>query len=186
MGAKDVQRQQPNVFRMKHMGAKVTPVDTGSGTLKDAVNEALRDWTATLHESHYLLGTAAGPHPFPTIVREFHRVISTEAKAQLKERIGALPDPVVACVGGGFNTIGIFADFVDEDSVELVGAEPGGERAWIPGNTAPPSITAPSVSCTARAVTSCAPRKARSRKATQFPPGWTTQAWAHNTPTCPR
>ena len=126
MGAKDVQRQQPNVFRMELMGAKVIPVDTGSGTLKDAVNEALRDWTATFHESHYLLGTAAGPHPFPTIVREFHRVISTEAKAQLLEKTGSLPDLVVACVGGGSNAIGMFADFIDEEEVELVGAEPGG------------------------------------------------------------
>ncbi|MDK4337488.1 tryptophan synthase subunit beta [Corynebacterium accolens] len=126
MGAKDVQRQQPNVFRMELMGAKVIPVDTGSGTLKDAVNEALRDWTATFHKSHYLLGTAAGPHPFPTIVREFHRVISTEAKAQLIEKTGGLPDLVVACVGGGSNAIGMFADFIDEEGVELVGAEPGG------------------------------------------------------------
>jgi len=126
MGAKDVQRQQPNVFRMELMGAKVIPVDTGSGTLKDAVNEALRDWTATFHESHYLLGTAAGPHPFPTVVREFPRVISTEAKAQLLEKTGGLPDLVVACVGGGSNAIGMFADFIDEEEVELVGAEPGG------------------------------------------------------------
>lgn len=126
MGAKDVARQQPNVFRMELMGAKVIPVDTGSGTLKDAVNEALRDWTATFHESHYLLGTAAGPHPFPTIVREFHRVISTEAKAQMLERIGGLPELVVACVGGGSNAIGMFADFIDQENVELVGAEPAG------------------------------------------------------------
>ncbi|GAB2516558.1 Tryptophan synthase beta chain [Corynebacterium atrinae] len=126
MGAKDVERQQPNVFRMKLMGAQVIPVDAGSGTLKDAVNEALRDWTATFHESHYLLGTAAGPHPFPTIVRDFHRIISEEAKAQMIERVGGLPDVVVACVGGGSNAIGMFADFIDEDGVELVGAEPGG------------------------------------------------------------
>lgn len=127
MGAKDVERQQPNVYRMELMGATVVPVDSGSGTLKDAVNEALRDWTATFHESHYLLGTAAGPHPFPTIVREFHRVISEEAKAQMIERTGGLPDVVVACVGGGSNAIGMFADFIDDPSVELVGAEPGGE-----------------------------------------------------------
>lgn len=127
MGAKDVERQQPNVYRMELMGAKVVPVDSGSGTLKDAVNEALRDWTATFHESHYLLGTAAGPHPFPTIVREFHKVISEEAKAQMIERTGGLPNLVVACVGGGSNAIGMFADFIDEKSVELVGAEPGGE-----------------------------------------------------------
>lgn len=127
MGAKDVERQQPNVYRMELMGAKVVPVDTGSGTLKDAVNEALRDWTATFHESHYLLGTAAGPHPFPTIVREFHKVISEEAKAQMIEQTGALPDLVVACVGGGSNAIGMLADFIEDEGVELVGAEPGGE-----------------------------------------------------------
>lgn len=127
MGAEDVRRQAPNVFRMELMGAKVVSVETGSGTLKDAVNEALRDWTATFEESHYLLGTAAGPHPFPTIVREFHRVISTEAKAQMIERTGGLPDVVVACVGGGSNAIGMFADFIDEPDVELVGAEPGGK-----------------------------------------------------------
>ncbi|WP_448859896.1 tryptophan synthase subunit beta [Corynebacterium propinquum] len=127
MGAEDVRRQAPNVFRMELMGAEVVSVDTGSGTLKDAVNEALRDWTATFEDSHYLLGTAAGPHPFPTIVREFHRVISTEAKAQMIERTGGLPDVVVACVGGGSNAIGMFADFIDEPDVELVGAEPGGK-----------------------------------------------------------
>lgn len=126
MGAEDVARQQPNVYRMELMGAKVVPVDSGSGTLKDAVNEALRDWTATFHESHYLLGTAAGPHPFPTIVREFHRVISEEAKQQMLERTGGLPDVVVACVGGGSNAIGMFAEFIDEPSVELVGVEPAG------------------------------------------------------------
>ncbi|WJZ03963.1 tryptophan synthase subunit beta [Corynebacterium freiburgense] len=126
MGEEDVRRQQPNVYRMKLMGAHVVPVSNGSGTLKDAVNEALRDWTATFHESHYLLGTAAGPHPFPTIVREFHRVISTEARAQILDRIGRLPDIVTACVGGGSNAIGIFADFID-DPVELVGVEPAGE-----------------------------------------------------------
>lgn len=127
MGAKDVARQQPNVYRMQLHGAKVVPVESGSGTLKDAVNEALRDWTATFHESHYLLGTAAGPHPFPTIVREFHKVISEEAKAQMLERTGKLPDVVVACVGGGSNAIGMFADFIDDEGVELVGAEPAGE-----------------------------------------------------------
>lgn len=127
MGAKDVARQQPNVYRMQLHGAKVIPVESGSGTLKDAVNEALRDWTATFHESHYLLGTAAGPHPFPTIVREFHKVISEEAKAQMLERTGKLPDVVVACVGGGSNAIGMFADFIDDEGVELVGAEPAGE-----------------------------------------------------------
>ena len=127
MGAKDVERQQPNVWRMQLHGAKVVPVESGAGTLKDAVNEALRDWTATFHDSHYLLGTAAGPHPFPTIVRDLHRVISEESKAQMIERTGGLPDVVVASVGGGSNAIGMFADFIDEESVALVGVEPGGE-----------------------------------------------------------
>ncbi|MBN9644379.1 tryptophan synthase subunit beta [Corynebacterium mendelii] len=127
MGAEDVRRQQPNVYRMELMGATVVPVTAGKGTLKEAVNEALRDWTATFHESHYLLGTAAGPHPFPTIVREFHRVISREARQQMLERTDALPDVVTACVGGGSNAIGMFADFIDDESVELVGVEPAGE-----------------------------------------------------------
>ena len=122
----DVERQQPNVYRMELMGAKVVSVNNGSGTLKDAVNEALRDWTANYATTHYLLGTAAGPHPFPTIVREFHRVISREAKQQIKEITGKLPDVVVACVGGGSNAIGMFADFIDEEGVELIGTEPAG------------------------------------------------------------
>ena len=127
MGKTDMERQAPNVYRMRLMGAEVVGVESGAGTLKDAVNEALRDWTATFHESHYLLGTAAGPHPFPKIVKEFHRAISTEARAQILERTERLPDVVVACVGGGSNAIGMFADFIDDPDVELVGAEPGGE-----------------------------------------------------------
>lgn len=131
MGKVDMARQESNVYRMRLMGAEVIGVDTGAGTLKDAVNEALRDWTATFHESHYLLGTAAGPHPFPKIVKEFHRVISAEAKAQMQERVGALPDVVCACVGGGSNAIGMFADFIDEPGVELIGVEPGGEGVGV-------------------------------------------------------
>ncbi|MBY6063281.1 tryptophan synthase subunit beta [Pseudidiomarina sediminum] len=127
MGKTDVERQQPNVFRMELMGAKVVAVDTGSGTLKDAVNEALRDWTASYQDTHYLLGTAAGPHPFPTIVREFHRMIGAEAKRQMIEQAGRLPDEVIACVGGGSNAIGIFAEFIDEPDVALVGVEPAGK-----------------------------------------------------------
>lgn len=127
MGAKDVERQAPNVFRMRLMGAEVIPVNSGSGTLKDAVNEAMRDWSATYDKAHYLLGTAAGPHPFPTIVREFHRMIGEETKRQLLEKEGRLPDALVACVGGGSNAIGFFADFIDDASVRLVGVEPGGK-----------------------------------------------------------
>ncbi|OFA29764.1 tryptophan synthase subunit beta [Glaciecola punicea] len=127
MGAKDVERQSPNVFRMRLMGAQVIPVNSGSGTLKDAVNEAMRDWSASYETSHYLLGTAAGPHPFPTIVREYHRMIGEETRAQIMEREGRLPDAVVACVGGGSNAIGMFADFIDEPSVRLIGVEPAGK-----------------------------------------------------------
>jgi len=127
MGAKDMERQAPNVFRMRLMGAKVIPVNSGSGTLKDAVNEAMRDWSASYDKAHYLLGTAAGPHPFPTIVREFHRMIGEETRAQIMEKEGRLPDAIVACVGGGSNAIGMFADFIDEPSVRLIGVEPAGK-----------------------------------------------------------
>ena len=126
MGAEDVERQQLNVFRMQLMGAKVIPVESGGRTLKDAVNEALRDWSASFETTHYLLGTAAGPHPFPTIVREFQRVIGREARAQMIEQLGRLPHAVVACVGGGSNAIGLFADFIDDDGVRLIGVEPAG------------------------------------------------------------
>lgn len=127
MGAKDVERQSPNVFRMKLMGAEVIPVHSGSATLKDACNEALRDWSATYETAHYLLGTAAGPHPFPTIVREFQRMIGEETKMQILAREGRLPDAVIACVGGGSNAIGMFADFIEEESVKLIGVEPAGK-----------------------------------------------------------
>jgi len=125
MGAEDVERQQLNVFRMNLMGAKVVPVESGGRTLKDAINEALRDWSASFETTHYLLGTAAGPHPFPTMVREFQRVIGREARAQITEQLGRLPDAVVACVGGGSNAIGLFADFLDDD-VRLIGVEAAG------------------------------------------------------------
>ena len=126
MGAEDVERQQLNVFRMQLMGAKVIPVTSGGRTLKDAINEALRDWSASFENTHYLLGTAAGPHPFPTMVREFQRVIGREARAQIVDQLGRLPDAVVACVGGGSNAIGIFADFL-EDNVRLIGVEAAGK-----------------------------------------------------------
>jgi tryptophan synthase beta chain len=126
MGSKDMERQAPNVFRMRLMGTEVVPVETGSRGLKDAINEALRDWAASYENTHYLLGTVAGPHPFPTIVREFQRVIGREAKRQILEAEGRLPDTVFACVGGGSNAMGIFADFIDEPSVKLIGVEPAG------------------------------------------------------------
>ena len=128
MGAEDVERQALNVFRMRLMGAEVIPVESGGRTLKDAINEALRDWSASFERTHYLLGTAAGPHPFPTMVREFQRVIGREAKAQIISQLDRLPDAVIACVGGGSNAIGLFADFLSDD-VQLIGVEAAG-RGW--------------------------------------------------------
>lgn len=126
MGAEDVERQRLNVFRMELMGALVVPVESGGRTLKDAINEALRDWSASFEHTHYLLGTAAGPHPFPLMVREFQRVIGKEARAQVLDHAGRLPAAVVACVGGGSNAIGLFADFLQDD-VRLIGVEAAGK-----------------------------------------------------------
>jgi tryptophan synthase beta chain len=127
MGEKDMKRQSPNVLRMKLMGAKVIPVISGSMTLKDACNEALRDWTGSYESSHYLLGTVAGPHPFPTIVREFQSIMGQEVKRQILEKEGKLPHAVVACVGGGSNAIGIFSEFIEDEQVSLIGVEPAGK-----------------------------------------------------------
>ena len=127
MGEKDMQRQQQNVFRMELFGAKVISVTTGSKTLKDACNEALRDWVGSYKNSHYLLGTAAGPHPFPMIVKYFQKVISEEIKQQILNIEKRLPDAVIACIGGGSNAIGAFANFIHEKSVKLFGVEAGGE-----------------------------------------------------------
>ena len=126
MGAHDVERQKLNVFRMQLMGAEVVPVTSGGQGLKDAVNEALRDWTASFGCTHYLLGTVAGPHPFPTMVRDYQRIIGAEARAQVLEAEGRLPDAVIAAVGGGSNAIGMFADFVDDAEVRLIGVEAAG------------------------------------------------------------
>ena len=126
MGATDVERQAPNVFRMKLLGAEVKPVTAGSGTLKDAMNEALRDWVTNVDSTYYLIGTAAGPHPYPELVRDFQSVIGTEAKEQLMAAEGKLPDMVIAAVGGGSNAIGIFHPFLDDASVKIVGVEAGG------------------------------------------------------------
>jgi tryptophan synthase beta chain len=126
MGEVDTQRQALNVARMRLLGAEVIPVTTGSRTLKDAINEALRDWVANVDTTHYLLGTAAGGHPFPMMVRNFHKIIGQEAREQVLEKAGRLPDAVTACVGGGSNAIGIFHGFIDDADVRLVGFEPGG------------------------------------------------------------
>jgi len=127
MGEVDTQRQALNVARMRLLGAEVIPVTTGSRTLKDAINEALRDWVANVASTHYLLGTVAGPHPFPTMVRDFHSVIGIESRAQMMEQVGSLPDVVTACVGGGSNAIGIFHAFLDDENVRLVGMEAAGD-----------------------------------------------------------
>ncbi|RFZ82402.1 tryptophan synthase subunit beta [Shinella sp. WSJ-2] len=127
MGATDVERQAPNVFRMKLLGAEVKPVTAGSGTLKDAMNEALRDWVTNVDDTYYLIGTAAGPHPYPELVRDFQAVIGTEAREQLLEAEGRLPDMVIAAVGGGSNAIGIFHPFLDDKNVQIVGVEAGGK-----------------------------------------------------------
>jgi len=127
MGAVDVERQQPNVFRMKLLGAEVQPVTSGSQTLKDAMNEALRDWVANVHDTFYIIGTVAGPHPYPELVRDFQSVIGDEARAQILEAEGRLPDLLVAAVGGGSNAIGLFHPFLDDDGVRMIGVEAAGE-----------------------------------------------------------
>jgi tryptophan synthase beta chain len=127
MGEEDTKRQALNVARMKLLGAEVVPVTSGSRTLKDAINEAMRDWVTNVETTHYLLGTVAGPHPFPTMVRDFHRIIGVEARAQVLELTGKLPDAVLACVGGGSNAIGIFHPFIDDVDVALIGLEAGGD-----------------------------------------------------------
>ena len=126
MGATDVERQKPNVFRMKLLGAEVKPVTAGNGTLKDAMNEALRDWVTNVEDTYYLIGTAAGPHPYPELVRDFQSVIGNEARLQILEQEGRLPDVIVAAVGGGSNAIGLFHPFLDDASVKIVGVEAGG------------------------------------------------------------
>jgi tryptophan synthase beta chain len=126
MGVVDIARQEPNVFRMKLLGAEVRPVTSGTQTLKDAINEAIRDWVTNVRDTHYLLGSALGPHPYPTIVREFQSVIGREAREQMLMDAGRLPDTVIACVGGGSNAIGVFSGFIKDEHVELIGVEAGG------------------------------------------------------------
>ena len=136
MGAKDMERQQPNVFRMRLLGAEVRGVKAGGATLKDAMNEALRDWVASVSDTYYLIGTAAGPHPYPELVRDFQSVIGTEAKAQLQEAEGRLPDLLVAAIGGGSNAIGLFHPFLDDESVRMIGVEAAGKGLNGPDHAA--------------------------------------------------
>ena len=126
MGSTDIDRQQANVFRMKLLGAEVIPVTSGTGTLKDAMNEALRDWVTNVADTFYLIGTVAGPHPYPAMVRDFQAVIGRETRAQILEKEGRLPDSLIACVGGGSNAMGLFHDFLEDQSVQIIGVEAGG------------------------------------------------------------
>ena len=132
MGAVDVERQKPNVFRMKMLGAKIIPVQSGARTLKDAMNEALRDWVTNVADTFYCIGTAAGPHPYPAMVRDFQSIIGTEVRWQMAEQEGRLPDSLVACIGGGSNAIGLFHPFLDDKSVEIYGVEAAGHGLSVP------------------------------------------------------
>ena len=137
MGAEDIQRQSPNVFRMKLLGAEVVPVESGSRTLKDALNEAMRDWVSNVDDTFYIIGTVAGPHPYPAMVRDFQCVIGREARRQALEQTGRLPDALVACVGGGSNAIGLFHPFLADDGVRIIGVEAGGEGIETGHHSAP-------------------------------------------------
>jgi len=137
MGSEDIRRQAPNVFSMKLLGAEVRPVETGSRTLRDAINEAMRDWMSSVESTHYILGSVVGPHPFPQIVRDFQSIIGRETKRQCREQIGRLPDEVIACVGGGSNAAGMFYPFIDDEKVALTGVEAGG-LGGEPGQHASP------------------------------------------------
>lgn len=145
MGAKDMERQKPNVFRMQLLGAEIIPVTAGNGTLKDAMNEALRDWVTNVADTYYLIGTAAGPHPFPMMVRDFQSVIGTETKTQMQEREGRLPDTLVACIGGGSNAIGLFYPFLEDKNVALIGVEAAGKGLKTHEHAASLSLGSPGV-----------------------------------------
>ena len=194
MGQVDTERQALNVARMQLLGAEVVAVEAGSRTLKDAMNEAMRDWVAHVDDTHYLIGTASGPHPFPTLVREFQRVISAEARQQCLDRAGRLPDAVCACVGGGSNAIGSFAQFIDDPEVRLYGFEAGGDGVETGRHAA--SITGGSVRvlhgtrtyllqdacCTAPAPTSCRTQTVRRWSPIPSRPAWTTPVSVPSTP----
>ncbi|MGB1561249.1 MAG: tryptophan synthase subunit beta [Sinimarinibacterium flocculans] len=145
MGAEDVERQSPNVYRMKLLGAEVVPVKSGTKTLKDAMNEALRDWVTNVDDTFYVIGTVAGPHPYPMLVRDFQSVIGREVIAQSRDKFGRLPDALVACVGGGSNAIGLFHPFIDHREVAMVGVEAGGRGVDTPEHAAPLSAGKPGV-----------------------------------------
>ena len=173
MGAEDIERQAPNVFRMKLLGAEVVSVESGSKTLKDALNEAMRDWVSNVDDTYYIIGTVAGPHPYPMMVRDFNSVIGREARAQVLELEGRLPDACVACVGGGSNAMGLFHAFLDDADVALYGVEAGGSGVETGKHAAP--LTADDRECsTAIAPTSCRTPTGRSRRRIRSPRASTT------------
>ena len=186
MGKVDTERQALNVARMRLLGAEVIAVESGTQTLKDAMNDAMRDWVASVDNTHYLIGTVAGPHPFPLLVREFQRVISTEARAQVLDRYGRLPDAVAACVGGGSNALGIFAEFIDDPEVGLYGFEAGGDGVETGRHAATISAGSRSACCTACGPTCCRTRTARPGSPTPSRPAWTIPASGPSTPGWPR
>ena len=186
MGKVDTERQALNVARMRLLGAEVIAVESGTQTLKDAMNDAMRDWVASVDHTHYLIGSVAGPHPFPMMVREFQRVISTEARAQVLDRYGRLPDAVAACVGGGSNALGIFADFIPDADVALYGFEAGGDGRRDRPARRHHLRRARSACCTACGPTCCRTRTARPRNRTPSRPAWTIPASGRSTPGWPR
>ncbi len=181
MGAVDVERQKPNVFRMKMLGAEVRPVEQGARTLKDAMNEALRDWVTNVHTTYYCIGTVAGPHPYPAMVRDFQCVIGEETRAQMLELEGRLPDSLVACIGGGSNAIGLFHPFLDEPQIEMFGVEAAGHGLDVPNGHAASINGGRPACCTATAPISCRPTTVRSSRATRSPPGSTIPASGRST-----
>ena len=186
MGSVDMARQAPNVERMRLLGATVVPVESGTKTLKDAINEAMRDWVANVRETHYLLGSVLGPHPFPSMVAAFHEPIGKEARAQIRKATGRLPRAAVACVGGGSNAIGLFRAFLRDPKVDLVGVEAGG-RGEFPASTPPAFSKGPapaSGSSTATAPTSCRTRTGRFSRPTRSPRGSITRRSAPSTRSC--
>jgi len=181
MGAKDMERQSLNVFRMRLMGAEVRPVTYGTATLKDATSEAIRDWVTNVETTHYILGSAAGPHPYPMMVRDFQSVIGRETRRQCMDKWGGLPDIVLACVGGGSNAMGIFHEFVDEQEVRLIGWRRLGMVSTL-RSMRRRSQRAAQACCMAASHTCCRMRRGRSSTHTPSVQVLTTQASAQSTP----
>ena len=177
MGKEDCERQALNVFRMELLGAKVVPVTTGTGTLKDAVNEALRVWTARVQDTYYVLGSVMGPHPYPEMVRDFQKVIGEEVKAQIMEKEGRLPDVVIACVGGGSNAMGLFYDFIPDKEVRLIGVEAAGEGVDT-------ERTAATIARGSEGIFHCRMNTDRSLRCILFQPDWITPASDRNMHIC--